>query len=142
MSPQRVRKQIAAILEANSLTWKDTPAGGMYLRFSSAGVAIEVGAWGSQTLIQIRSNVLSGVEAATKTVLKEVNRLNEESQFGRWVYYKKSRTVAVEYDLIGDHLQENELMTGLAALARAADFHDDHLQHVLGGLRAFEESTS
>lgn len=141
MSQQRVRRQVAAVLEANSLTWTPTPAGGMYLRFSSAGVAIEVGTWGSQTLIQIRSNVLSGVEAATKTVLKEMNRLNEESQFGRWVYYKKSRTVAVEYDLIGDHLQENELMTGLAALARAADFHDDQLQRTLGGVRAFEEST-
>lgn len=139
MGPQRVRKEVSAILEANSLSWTSAPNNVMYLRFSSAGVAIEVGSWGSQTLIQIRSNVLSKVEAATKHVLKEVNRLNEESRFGRWVYYKESRTIAIEYDLLGDHLQENELMTGLAALARAADFHDDQLQRSLGGVRAFEE---
>lgn len=139
MAQHRVRKQIAAILEANSLTWADTPTGGMYLRFSSAGVAIEIGNWGAQTLIQISSNVLSQVEAEPKQAYKEVNRLNVTSEFGRWVYYKDSRTVTVEYDLLGDHLQENELMTGLAALARAADYYDDRLKECLGGVCAFEE---
>lgn len=138
MTRQRVHKQITAILEANSLTWTETATGGVYLRFSSAGVSVELADWGSQMLIQIRSNVLSEIEAATKHALKEVNRLNVASQFGRWVYYKESRTVSVEYDLLGDHLQEDELMTGLAALARAADHSDDHLQRLLGGRRAFE----
>jgi hypothetical protein len=139
MSQQRVRKQISAILEANSLTWTDTSTGGMYLRFSSAGVSIEIGSWGAQTLIQISSNVLSRVEAEPKRAYKEVNGLNAASEFGRWVYYKNSRLIAVEYDLLGDHLQENELMTGLAAVARAADFHDERLKERLGGLCAFKE---
>jgi hypothetical protein len=47
-------------------------------------------------------------------------------------------TISVEYDLLGDHLQENELMTGLAELARLADHHDDQLQQKLGGRRSFE----
>jgi hypothetical protein len=138
VTKKHVHSQIGAILDGSSLTWAKTPTGGMYLRFSSAGVSIELADWGSQTLIQISSNVLSDVNATTKRVLKEVNRLNMASQFGRWVYYSKQRTVSVEYDLLGDHLQENELMTGLAALARAADYHDDRLQKVLGGRRAFE----
>lgn len=138
MNKQRVRKQVAAILEANSISWTETSAGGLYLRFSSAGVSIEIGNWGSQSLIQISSNVLSNVEAESKQALKEVNRLNTGAQFCRWVYYKKLRTISVEYDLLGDHLQENELMTALAALARTADHHDDHLKQLLGGLRAFE----
>ena len=138
MSRRKVYKQICGILEANSLTWTETPSGGLFLRFSSAGVAIELTDWGSQTLIQISSNVLAEIDSATKGVLKEVNRLNMAAQFGRWVYYRPSRTIAVEYDLLGDHLQENELMTGLAALARAADHHDDRLQDLLGGQRTFE----
>lgn len=139
MNEQRVRKQIASILEANSLAWTESAGGVMHLRFDSAGVSIEVGSWGSQTLIQISSNVLSKVEADAKRALKEVNRLNVKARFGRWVYYKRPRTIAIEYDLLGDHLQENELMTGLAAVARAADHHDDHLKRLLGGMRAFEE---
>ena len=139
MTRQQVYRQVGAILEAHSLTWTETPAGGMFLRFSSAGVNIELSNWGEQTLIEISSNVLSDIDLPTKRVLKEVNELNMTAQFGRWVYYRQSRTVSVEYDLLGDHLQENELMTGLAAVARAAGFHDDQLQRVLGGRRAFED---
>jgi hypothetical protein len=138
MSRQQVYSQVAAILEASSLTWTETSAGGIFIRFSSAGVSIELVGWGAQTLIQISSNVLSGVQAAVESVLREVNQLNTISQFGRWVYYAEAGTISVEYDLLGDHLQENELMTGLAALARLADHHDDQLQQRLGGCRSFE----
>lgn len=138
MTMQHVHKQIEAILEANSLTWSETSTGGMYLRFSSAGVAIELSSWGAQTLIQISADVLIDIDAAGRLARREVNRLNGESQFCRWVYYSETKTISVEYDLLGDHLQENELMTSLAALARAADYHDDHLKKTLGGHRAFE----
>lgn len=139
MNRQQVYRQVAAILEANSLRWVETASGGVFLRFSSAGVAIEFVDWGTQTLIEISSNVLTGVEGKTKEILREINALNMSSHFGRWVFYRDSSTISVEYDLLGDHLQENELMTALAAIARLADYHDDLLQKKLGGVRAFEE---
>ena len=139
MTRANVYQQVGAILEANSLVWKKTDNGGMYLRFASAGVLIELTDWGAQTLIEIQSNVLTDLEAPSKRVLKAVNLLNMKSRFGRWVYYKRLRTIAVEYALLGDHLQEDELMTALAALARKADHHDDQLQRLLGGKRAFED---
>lgn len=139
MTQQSVYRQIASILEANSLGWSETAAGAMYLRFSSAGVSIVVGSWGSQTVLQISSRVVVEVGANDDRVLAEINRLNTETQFGRWVYYRESRAVCVEYFLLGDHLQEAELMTVLAALARAADYYDDPLQKLLGGRRAFEQ---
>ena len=111
----------------------------MYLRFASAGVLIELTDWGVQTLIEIQSNVLTELEVSSKRARKEVNRLNMKSRFGRWVYYKDLKTIAVEYALLGDHLQEDELMTALAAVARKADHHDDQLQRLLGGKRAFED---
>ncbi len=142
MTTRHVRKQIIAILEANSLNWSETQTDGMYLRFSSAGVSIELASWGVQTLIQISANVLTDITATGRAARREVNRLNGESQFCRWVYYRESKTISVEYDLLGDHLQENELMTCLAALARAADFHDDNLRVVLGGRQAFDDQPS
>lgn len=138
MNQKQVYRQIVAILEANALTWTETSSGSIFLRFSSAGIAIQLVQWGAQTLIHISSHVLVGVEDKTKRILKELNRLNEESHFGRWVYYRENKAIAVEYELLGDHLQENELMTSLAALARLADYHDDVLQRKLGGARAFE----
>ncbi|BCO83705.1 hypothetical protein P6281_10605 [Mycobacterium sp. 5-140-3-2] len=138
MTRQQVLRQITAILEANSLSWSETPSGGIYLRFSSAGVAIDLKEWGSQTLVAISSHVLVNVDGKTKQILKELNALNVASNFGRWVYYEGPKAVSIEYDLLGDHLQEDELMTALAALARRADYHDDLLQKKLGGVRAFE----
>ncbi|CAJ1493904.1 hypothetical protein MU0083_000552 [[Mycobacterium] kokjensenii] len=139
MTEQQLYGQVASILEANSLGWNETSDGVMYLRFSSAGVSIEVGSWGSQAVVQISSSVLTSVGADEDCVLREVNRLNVETQFGRWVFYPESRAVCIEYFLLGDNLQEVELMTILAALARAADYHDDSLQEILGGRRAFEQ---
>lgn len=138
MTRHQVYRQICAILEANSLDWTQTSNDDIFLRFASAGVTIELVDWGAQTLIQIGSNVLGAVEQPRKRVLREVNRLNTLAHFGRWVYYEDTATVALEYDLLGDHLQENELMTALAAIARLADYHDDQLQRELGGQRAFE----
>lgn len=135
---QQIQRQVAAILEANSLKWAESATGGMFLRFSSAGVSVEFVDWGTQTLIEISSHVLTGVQGKTREILREINDLNMNSHFGRWAYYRDSATIAVEYDLLGDHLQENELMTALAAVARLADHHDDLLQKKFGGGRAFE----
>ncbi|OBK22394.1 T3SS (YopN, CesT) and YbjN peptide-binding chaperone 1 [Mycobacterium asiaticum] len=138
MKHKQVHRQIVAILEANALGWAETSSGELHLRFSSAAITIQLADWGAQTLIHISSQVLSGVAAGTKRILMELNELNMKSHFGRWVYYRDSRAIAVEYDLLGDHLQENELMTALAAVARVADYHDDALQQKFGGARAFE----
>lgn len=138
MSRQQIYRQICGILVANSFTWTETPTGGMFLRFSSAGVVIDLRPWGDQTLIHFSSQVLSGIEVPASIALNEVNDLNKASHFARWVYYDDSRSIALEYDILGDHLQENELMTALNSLARQADYHDDRLQRKLRGRRAFE----
>lgn len=139
MSLRRVQKQVRAILEANSLPWTESSSGALYLRFASASVAIEFAKWGEQTLVEISSHVVTNVEGGTKRILLAINELNKESNFGRWIYYIETRTIAVEYDLLGDHLQDDELMTGLAAVARLADRHDDLLKQEFGGTRSFED---
>lgn len=134
---RRVQRQIEGILEGNGLGWTEDK-GDVLLRFDSALVRIGLAEWGTQTLIQIRSNVLTnlvGVEAAS--ILRQVNRLNCQTSFGKWAFYEDEATLCLEYDLLADHLQEAELMTALAAVARLADGHDDGLQAMLGGKTAF-----
>lgn len=138
MNLGRVRQQAKAILDANSLPWTETN-GALYLRFASALVAIDFTEWGEQTLIEISSHVVTSVEGGTKRILLELNELNKASRFGRWVYYAETRTITVEHEMLGDHLQENELMTGLAALARLADRNDNLLKQEFGGSMAFED---
>jgi hypothetical protein len=133
-----ILRQVRAILEANELAASDT-ATGVALRFDSAIVSIAVSEFGSQRLIQIRANVLSAVPKENAgLILHEINRLNCESVFGKWSFYPNERVVALEYDLLGDFLQEAELMTALQMTARLADHYDDQLQQRFGGLRAID----
>ena len=57
MSNSRVSAQVKAILEGNGLTWSETD-GSLILRFSSALVSASFRAWGKQSLIELRSDVL------------------------------------------------------------------------------------
>lgn len=138
MPLKRVRRQVGAVLESNGFRSSENETG-FSLRFASAIVHISLASFGRQVLIQLRSNVLCDVAApAADVVLREVNRLNCQSLFGKWVFYAEEGIVALEYDLLGDHLQEEELMTALATVARLADRHDDLLQAELGGRKSVE----
>jgi len=136
MSAVRVRRRIAAILESNALPCTESDAG-FSLRFSSAIVHVGLEMLGDQVLVQLRSDVLRDVSPnATTRVLEELNSLNCSTLFGKWVYHIAQHVVALEYDLLGDHLHENELMTALTMVARLADRHDDLLQAQFGGRKA------
>lgn len=131
-------RQVKAILESNGLAATNI-ANGVALRYDSAIVQLTVSNFGSQRLIQIRANVLSSVQAdRTDVILSEVNRLNCETTFGKWAFYSDDMVIALEYDLLGDSLQEAEVMTSLQMVARLADHHDDHLRKAFGGLRAID----
>lgn len=112
------------------------------LRFASAMVHVGFAEIGNQVLIEVRSHVLRDVPLTgdrTVAVLRELNARNSASRFGKWVLYEDQRLITLEYDLLGDHLQEEEFMTALATIARLADQHDDVLQRTLGGRRAWED---
>jgi hypothetical protein len=134
---RRLENQIGAILESNGLPWAIEESQ-FNLRFASAVVHLSLQSWGTQTLIHLHSNVLRDVSSDLHSVLQKVNALNSDVTFGRWVYYAADRLLTLEHELLGDHLQEAELMTALASLARNADRYDDLLQADLGGTRATE----
>ncbi|MBD3923296.1 hypothetical protein IEZ26_01575 [Nocardioides cavernae] len=126
-----------SILEGNGLSWTGA-ADALTFRFSSALVSVSFRSWGSQSLIEIRSDVLRHVEAEDGRVLTRLNELNCREVFGRWAYYSRERVIALEYDMLGDHLQEPELMAAFTSMAQLADYHDDLLQAELGGSRGVD----
>lgn len=133
-----VRRQVLAILESNGLRWSEAD-GGYAMRFSSAMVLLGFTAVGQQTVITLRAPVLRDVplDSGPTALLTRLNELNCASHFGKWAFYGDDRLVVLEYDLLGDHLQENELMTALTTLARLADQQDDVLQREFGGEKSF-----
>jgi len=135
-----VRRQVLAILDSNGLRWSEEE-GGYAMRFASALLLLGFTEVGHQTVITLRAPVLRDVSSTSEptALLERLNDLNCASHFGKWAFYANERLVVLEYDLLGDHLQENELMTALTTLARLADQQDDLLQREFGGRRSFEE---
>lgn len=141
MNEAKIRQQSLAILDSNGLSWSQH--GDDYsLRFASAQLVLGFAELGSQTLVTLRAPVLRDVPLAGQesAIHAALNQLNCASHFGKWALYEDERAIALEYDLLGDHLQEEELMTALTALARLADQQDDILQQRFGGERSFESS--
>jgi hypothetical protein len=69
-----------------------------------------------------------------------MNELNAASRFARFVYYPELRVIALEYDLLGDDLQEAELMHAVNLISEVANAEDEELKIRLGtGLR-FQET--
>jgi hypothetical protein len=134
-----IRRQVLAILESNGLSCSEVD-GGYAMRFSSAVLLLGFTTVGRQTVITLRAPVLRDIPLASgaSALLARLNELNCASHFGKWGFYESERLVVLEYDLLGDHLQENELMTALTTLARLADQQDDLLQREFGGRRSFE----
>lgn len=139
MSEAKIRQQTLAIFDNNGLRWIEEDCG-YSLRFASARILVGFTAFGEQTVITLRAPVLRDVPltSASTAMLARLNELNCASHYGKWAYYGSERLVALEYDMLGDHLQENELMTVLTTLARLADQQDDVLQREFGGRRSFE----
>ena len=140
MNVRRATQKVRAILEDNGLCFSMREEE-FALRFSSAMLLVGFSTVGTQTLITLRAPILQNVPVGggrTDRILRELNLRNCESHFGKWMLYEDLQLIALEYDLLGDQLQEEELMTALATLARLADHQDDLLQKKLGGSRAFE----
>src|SRR4051812_40985083 len=115
MNLRRINQQIRAILETNGLRWtqhEDDYA----LRFSSALVLVGLSRMGEQVLITLRAPVLQDLKLDADSegaLLRELNLRNCASHFGKWAFFDDAHEVGLEYDLLGDHLQEEEFMTAL-----------------------------
>lgn len=136
----KTRRLVAEILEAHDFTF-ELLDDSFHLRFASSRVQILVVEVGGQTLVELRSRVLRDIpdiQEQAPHILRKINSLNDRIRFCKWILIDSNHEIDLEYDLLGDHLQEEELVTALALLARLADREDDRLQELFGGRKAFE----
>lgn len=140
MNIRSVELLVAEILTANHLPFESDEYG-LSLRFDSCLVRVKFETHGEQVIVELRSRLLRDIhDAAAKEpqILTSLNELNERNRFVKWVFNRQESAIVLEYDLLGDHLQEAEVMTALAIVARLADGTDDRLQAQFGGRKAFE----
>ncbi|HEU0194669.1 MAG TPA: YbjN domain-containing protein [Gaiellales bacterium] len=140
---QQVIEQVAGILHRNDVEF-DTRADGNEYRIllDSSATFVSFSRFGDGTMISFYSPVLQEIEEDGRVgeIYELMNELNAASRFGRFVYYPELRVIALEYDLLGDELQEVELMHALTLISKVANSQDEELKIRLGtGLR-FQEA--
>ena len=92
--------------------------------------------------MSLYSPILQEVDDADgrENILEALNDLNAASRFGRFVYYPELRVIALEYDLLGDDLQEAELMNAIGLVCETANAQDEELKLVLGTGMSYQEA--
>lgn len=142
LAVQKVIEQVAGVLARNGVDF-DTRADGNEYRIlvDSSATFIAFSEFAGHVMISIHSPLLQEVEEPEPLgpLLEVVNDLNAQSRFGRFVYYPELRVVALEYDLLGDDLQESELMNAVTLISHVANSRDEELKLALGSGRRYQE---
>ena len=139
---QRVIEQVAGILHRNGVEFDTRADGNEYriLRDSSA-TFVSFSELDGGVMVSIHSPVLQELDGELRAeILEAVNDLNAGSRFGRFVYYPELRVIALEYDLLGDDLQEEELLNAVDLVSTTANAQDEELKLRLGSGRRFREA--
>ncbi len=113
--------------------------------YGSAEVQIEVVDSPPVPTVTVRSPALIEVETANDEdellVLRVLNERNARLRFGKFYLDHERERIVVEYEMLGSHLQPEELLHGLSIVATLADDHDDLLKEQIGqGQRAADVS--
>jgi hypothetical protein len=104
----------------------------------SAEVLIGIDDLAGGTVIRVSALVLDELELVTEddsTALRALNDRNRTVRFAKFMLERDLGNITLEYDLLGDFLQPEELINAIAAIAGLADDHDELLRDELGGGR-------
>lgn len=108
--------------------------------YGSADIEVRVKAMGESSVIHISACVLDEVDIAADGELHLLRGLNERNRtvaYGK--FYFEDGKIQVEYELLGDFMQNEEFLNALTSVSQLADDHDDLLQGELGvGRRAVD----
>jgi hypothetical protein len=140
---QRLIEQVAGILHRNGVEF-DTRADGTQYRIllDSSATFVSFSDYGGRSVVSLYSPILQEVDDAggRENILEALNDLNAASRFGRFVYYPELRVIALEYDLLGDDMQEVELMNAVGLVSETANAQDEELKLVLGTGMSYQEA--
>jgi hypothetical protein len=131
-SVEEVHQHIIDILDEANVSY-DVHNGRIRIVNGSAAVFIKVESWiNNHTVVELVCPVLKGVER-TPALLEKLDRLNFGLFFGK--AYTHDSGVWIAHNLLGDHLDPEELLASVGLMARVADKLDDELKGEFGGQR-------
>jgi hypothetical protein len=133
-------EQVRLALQARGFEYVVDADDRLTIDYGSARISTVVKAVGDSAVVRVDACVLDGVRPDVVDelhVLRSLNERNRAAPYGKFSYDAERSEIVVEYELLGDHLQDPEFLNALTTVAQLADDHDDLLQRELGiGRRA------
>ena len=88
-----------------------------------------------------KARVVSLTDEEEFRLLRSLNERNRTLPYGKFFFDAAAGEIHVEYELLGDELQDAEFVNALTTVARLADDHDDVLMDEVGhGRRAADRT--
>lgn len=132
---EEVHNHIVAILTEADISFT-LKAERLCIKQGSAAVFIRAEAWlNNHVIVELLCPVLKDIERPAN-LLEKLNDLNRGLFFGK--AYTHDKGVWLAHNLLGDHLDPEELIATVGLLARVADKLDDDLKGTFGGKRFSE----
>jgi hypothetical protein len=131
-SVDELRTTIESFLSEANVPFRDR-GNRLSVRRGSSAVFIKPTRWGEEhTVVELLSPVLNDVESSNE-LLAKLNELNMALYFGK--AYWHDRSVWIAHNLLGDHIDRDELIAAVGMMGTVADKLDDDLKARFGGTR-------
>lgn len=95
----------------------------------------------TSVLVLLSSVILMEIPDEDQTKFKAAalaNHLNSMQLLGRWVFYPDKRTIELEYEMRGDSLAPDDIISSIISIGVSGDQEDENLQKILGGKKSLD----
>jgi Putative bacterial sensory transduction regulator len=120
------------------IPWEKLDEPGFGLFMGSAWVEVRILPWLDDTVVNVRSTVVSDV-TLTEDLLNYLLRENHEMRFGGFSV-SKSGDILFEHTIVGSTIDKKELESSVLAVLEIADKYDDEIVARWGGKRALDKT--
>jgi Putative bacterial sensory transduction regulator len=122
----------------DDIPWEKLDEPGFGLFMGSAWVEVWILPWNEDTVVNVRSTVVSDV-TLTKDLLNYLLRENHEMRFGGFSVSKVG-DILFEHTIVGSTIDKKELESSVLAVLEIADKYDDEIVMRWGGKRALDKA--
>jgi hypothetical protein len=129
---EEIRERVRAHLEALGIRFDDGADNTFKVEAGTTAVYIDVAEAEGQQVVRMVAPVLADVEPQSER-LAQLLQLNADLTFGKFSWLPDQRVIPVDYELLGDAVDAEEIKAALMAVGRIADTCDDVLGQSLGG---------
>lgn len=131
MALAQVNAIVRGYLSGWGVQYGEHEDGGAYrVLHGSTGVYIDFYEHGPHTVVRFKAIVLHDI--SEDSPIGVLPMINGGLPFVNFCFYPDEKLVTLEYELIGESMDEAEFRNALAALASIADGWDDRLQQEFG----------